>query len=45
MINSEKIISQEETDRIFGYMKDNYESIGTVGRSNELTHTFVKFLK
>ena len=45
MINSEKIISQEETDRIFGYMKENYESIGTVGRSNELTHATRDIMK
>lgn len=45
MINSEKIISQEETDRIFGYMKENYESIGTMGRSNDLTHATRDLMK
>lgn len=36
--NEEKIITQEETDRILKYMKDNYGSIGILGISTHHTH-------
>ena len=42
MINSEKIISQEETDRIWVYMKENYHSIGDL---RSLTHATRDIMK